>query len=283
LFKLPWTYQSQANVVFLASKNSSKIDGGNPYLAFNSTLNQTADVIRYEVNALGTSQALAARGYSSSYIVIDAQDTAGPILLITVTGNNKTSVEHTLYGVTQQVSTDLSQQQAGIGSDNMIRAQVINSTPLATRLTSKKSRPLSIVFGLGIALTIGIPLIIDAILLRRRGNVDWRADHWTPNGQKDNWLTEKWAEAGKFAEVGAGKYADAAPDVTMPIRVGRDIAHLSNDQGQGSPDAGNLSEPQGDSSGSELLQLPADIKSCIELVNRWSGRGVFEINNCPSR
>src|SRR5271165_1899717 len=46
---LPSTYQAKANVILLPSATLAKTAGGNPYLAFDSTLNEAADVIRYEV------------------------------------------------------------------------------------------------------------------------------------------------------------------------------------------------------------------------------------------
>ena len=185
LVKLPWTYQAESSVVLLASQNEAHAYGGNPYLAFNSTLNQTGDVIRYEVTDQRTALALAASGYPASYTVVDAADTSGPILLITVTGSNKVVVEHTLSGVTQQVATLLAQQQTGISSYNRIHEQVLTFTPQASRLTSKKSRPLSVVFGLGIVVTIAVPLIVDGALLRRkhgRQEDDWMSDEWTDAG-----------------------------------------------------------------------------------------------------
>ena len=166
--KLPWTYQSQSSVVFLSSKLTSKAYGGNPYLAFNSTLNQTADVVRYETSDVRTVNSLAARGYTSTYLILDALDTAGPVLVVTVTGSNKAGVEHTLSGVTRQIDTNLNALQAGITSVNKIRDVVITFTPNAVRLTSKKARPLTIVLGAGLVLTVAIPVVIDAMLLRRR-------------------------------------------------------------------------------------------------------------------
>ena len=66
--KLPTTYQATSSVVFLAPKSQAKAYGGNTYLAFNSTLNQTADVVRYETNDVRTANALAARGYTNREI-----------------------------------------------------------------------------------------------------------------------------------------------------------------------------------------------------------------------
>ena len=216
LFKLPWTYQAQSNVVFLASSNISKPYGGNPYMAFNSTLNQTADVVRYEVSDLRTAMALAARGYTSSYTIIDAVDTSGPILLITATGSNKASVEHTLNGVTQQIDIDLRQQQAGISSVNTIHDMVITFSPEAHRLTSKKSRPLSVVFGIGIALTIGIPMLVDAIMLRRRRD---KGEGWAEDIRT---RTSPSVLAGARLRTGSGHSDSSGPAVSgAALRSGR--------------------------------------------------------------
>lgn len=198
LVKLPWTYQGQSSVVFLASQDSSKPFGGNPYLAFSAALNETADVIRYEVSDQRTAQALAANGYSASYTIADAVDTAGPILLVTVTGGNKATVEHTLSGVTNEIATMLGQQQSGIDPYNQIHEQVLTFTTQASRLTSKKSRPLSVVFGIGLVLTIAVPAIIDAAVMRRkrgRQETDWMSDEWTD---------AKWDPAGQPQAVSYG-------------------------------------------------------------------------------
>jgi hypothetical protein len=169
LVKLPWTYQSTGNVVFLVSKNSAKTFGGNPYLGFNAALNQTADVVRYEVMDVNTANHLASQGYSSSYLITDAIDTAGPVLLVTVTGHDKTGVEHTLYGVLNEISVKLSSVQLGLAPDNKIRDLVLSTTPQAKKLVSKKARPLLEVVGLGFIFTVAIPLVVDAVRTRRSG------------------------------------------------------------------------------------------------------------------
>lgn len=168
-FKLPSTFQAQSSVVFLISKNQLKSFGGNPYLAFSSTLNQTADVVRYETMDVSTVSSLAAEGYTSTYLISDAIDTSGPVLIITVTGHSKSEVERTLYGVTRAIGTNLDKIQANLPSASKIRVIQITFQPTPIALTSKKMRPLFVVVGLGLVLTIGIPLIVDAMLVRRRG------------------------------------------------------------------------------------------------------------------
>lgn len=166
--RLPSTYQAQSSVVLLAPVNAAKAAGGNPFLAFNATLNQTADVVRYETMDVRTANALTASGYPSTYQIIDAIDTSGPVLTVTVTGHNQADTEHTLYGVTAMLSTKLASLQTGQSSANTIRDLTISFTPKATSVSGKKVRSLSIVVGVGLVLTLGITMIVDATLIRRR-------------------------------------------------------------------------------------------------------------------
>jgi len=166
--KLPHTYISTSTVVLLASQNASKANGGNPFLSFNSSLPLTADVIRRELLDPRTALDLATKGYTAGYLVTDAPDTTGPVLLITVTGHDKAAVEHTLYGVTAEIGTKLLDLQANITPRNQIRVVTLSVTPQAKLSISKLARPLVVILGFGLLLTFAIPLIVDAQISRRR-------------------------------------------------------------------------------------------------------------------
>jgi hypothetical protein len=168
LVKLPWTYQARSSVVLLIPTQEAKTVYGNPYLGFSPTLNETADVVRYEVMDIRIVNLLAARGYTGTYLVVDAIDTSGPVLTVTVTSKDKAVAEHTLYGVTSEISTKLNELQVGLTSARKIRVLVITFTPQATRLSSKKARPLIVVAAVGLILTAGISVTVDVVLLRRR-------------------------------------------------------------------------------------------------------------------
>lgn len=166
--KLPWTYQSQGMIALLASQSASKQSGGNPYLAFSQSLTDTADLVRREVMDPNTALALSARGQSATYLVTAASDTSGPVLLVTVTGTNKNTVENTLHGAMDEVNTKLVNLQAGISSYNRITSLVVYTTPKATLSVSKKARPLVVVLAAGLALTFAIPQLVDAQAIGRR-------------------------------------------------------------------------------------------------------------------
>ena len=169
LVKLPWTYESTGDVVFLPSKNLAKAYGDNPYLAFSSTIREMADVIRYEATDMDAAQSLVTAGYAQPYTITDAVDTSAPILLITVTGSNAGAFEHTLTGVVNEISALLASRQSSIMPVNQIHDNVIASTPQAIRVTSKKARPLLVVLAVGLLFTVAIPVLVDAITERGRG------------------------------------------------------------------------------------------------------------------
>ncbi len=227
--KLPTTYQSQSMVVLLASQSASKQSGGNPYLAFSNSLTDTADIVRREVMDPSTALALAARGYSATYLVTAASDTSGPVLLVTVTGSNKNTVENTLYGVTAELNTRVVGLQAGISPYNRITSLVVSTTPKATASLSKKARPVVVVLAVGLVLTFAIPQIVDARAIRRRAQrapgghakpgypADDGADGVRPYA--DSPVASR-ADAGVDAGMGATRTAaryDPDPDDQAPV------------------------------------------------------------------
>lgn len=233
LIKLSWTYQSTGSVVFLISKNSAKNFGGNPYLGFNTALNQTADVVRYEVMDIETANYLAAQGYPGSYLITDAIDTAGPVLQVQVTGHNKVAVGHTLYGVLNEISVKLNTLQAGVAPDNKIRELVIATSPKATVLVSKKARPLLEVLGIGFILIIGVPSIVDAVRTRRSpqrgarresasqsepGRVPAQSGHGSDRPARSGYSSDRSARSGYSSERPDGSDYGAERKLPTPAR-----------------------------------------------------------------
>lgn len=169
LFILPWTYSAEANVLVLPSSALAKPFGGNPYLAFNDTVGETANVLMYQITDARTALALQAAGYTSSYTAVAAPGASAPVLLITVTGNSKSSVESTLHGVTGEMSTLLKSEQADISPQNQLTTKIITYSPEPSRLTTKMLRPLLVIFGIGIVLTLAVPTAVDALAGRKKG------------------------------------------------------------------------------------------------------------------
>lgn len=166
--KLPWTYQAVGTTVLLNSRNASAASLGNPLLAFDPSLANAAEVLSLALMSPPTAQALQARGYPAGYQVAVSSLTGGPILQITVTGHNKTSVENTLHGVMNEVGPQLLDLQSGVASRNLITALPLSESAQPSRSISKKAKPLVAVLGLGLVLTFAIPQIVDGLATRRR-------------------------------------------------------------------------------------------------------------------
>jgi hypothetical protein len=168
--KLPRTYIASSSVVLLASPSLSKPNGSNPYLSFDGSLNSAGDVVRYEVMSPLTAQALAAEGFSASYVVADALDTPGPVLVVTVTGHNKALVNRTLAGVTADLNTKLKMIQTGVSNANRI-TMITLSYGSAKLSKSKLARPIVVILGLGLIVAFAVPLLVDARARERRDRV----------------------------------------------------------------------------------------------------------------
>jgi capsular polysaccharide biosynthesis protein len=165
--KLPWTYQAVGTTVLINSKNASATSDNNPLLAFNSSLASAAEVVSLAVMSPHTAQALQAGGYIAGYQVAVTSVTGGPILQITVTGKNKYAVEHTLSGVMNEISAQLSDLQGGITPRNKITVLPL-SEGKPSHSISKKAKPLVVVLALGLVLTFAVPQIVDGLVVRRR-------------------------------------------------------------------------------------------------------------------
>ncbi len=167
--KLPRTYDSTSQVALLASKTDSKmLYDGNPYLAFDDSLNVAADVVGRRMMDPRVVSTLAAEGYTGSYEVEDAPNSPGPVLIITVTDKNPTEAESTVRGVTDAVATQLSSLQSGVSQQDRITDMVLSISVNPTLSLSKMARPLAAVLVLGLVLVISIPLIVEGMSVRRR-------------------------------------------------------------------------------------------------------------------
>ncbi len=164
----PGPYTAESQVALLPSRHISGPAGGNPYLSFDDSDTLTADLLRREMTAPAAGARLAAAGYSSAYQVADDPTTAGPVLDITVTGNSKAMVEHTLQGVTAAASTTLAGMQSGLSPSEQITSIVVSLAPEAKLSAGKKARTLIVVLAVGLILAIAIPQVFDAAASRRR-------------------------------------------------------------------------------------------------------------------
>lgn len=169
--KMPRYYQSTSSVVLLASHAASRANGGNPFLSFGPSLTLTADAVSRELMAPATVNQLAGRGFSASYVVAlpaYTTSTTGSVLLVTVKGPDAAGVQRTLLAVTAQIGSQLAQLQHGVPTNGQVRAATLSFTPQAALSISQTARPLIVVGALLLAICLGIPIVVDGLVTRRR-------------------------------------------------------------------------------------------------------------------
>jgi hypothetical protein len=167
----PATYQSQASMVLLPSRSASRLTGGNPYLGFTPSLSLTADVISRALMGPATAAQLASRGFTDPYTVAQPTYTTtatGSVLIITVTGTSPDGVERTMRGVISQVSIALAQMQGKVHRRSRITVTTLASSPEASLEASTTARPMVMTLVLALIAALGLPVIIDGALSRRK-------------------------------------------------------------------------------------------------------------------
>jgi hypothetical protein len=165
---VPWTSRGEASVVFLSSRLVSKQSGGNPYLVFAASLTVTAEVVGRRLMDDETVQAMRRQGYTASYVVEIAPDSAGPVLSITVTSTDPKATEATLTALEAAVNSQLDTLQNGIPPDARVTAKVVSSTTRPLRVSRPKIQLLGEILIAGLALSAGLLLLLQALADRRR-------------------------------------------------------------------------------------------------------------------
>lgn len=165
---LPWTYQSEAGVVFLSSRVVSKSAGGNPYLVFASSLTVSAEVVGRRMMDDQAVQSMRRQGHTAAYTVGVAPDSAGPVLSITVTGTDPTVTQETMKALVTAVGAQLDSLQANLKPDARITTAIVSSTDSPHRVRKPKIQLLGELTLGGLALAAAILLLVQAIADRRK-------------------------------------------------------------------------------------------------------------------
>jgi hypothetical protein len=135
--KIPGPYQSQSQVVFLASQQVSKPNGNNPYLSFEGTLDTTADIVRREVMDPRVAATLADRGFKDTYDV--ENDPLGVGGCPDIHGPHRAGVMATRRAVTADVQAN-TLQLVQPSFPNPDTSMVVTNTP-SPLLVRQKARP----------------------------------------------------------------------------------------------------------------------------------------------
>jgi hypothetical protein len=174
---IPKQYQSTGMVSLLASQQSTKgtteVPGtGNPFLSFDSSLNDTADFLVRNVEAGPAAQQLAAQDVTDYSVALAASQ--GPFIELTTDGKTPAAARSamtTLIAFTGQQLQALQQQQ-GVPPQDMITSAVIVPPGAAVAQNKKRIQDTLGAAAAGLALALLVTMALDSLGRagrRRRG------------------------------------------------------------------------------------------------------------------
>lgn len=172
---IPTKYQSTSSLSLLASQSAtagtSTIPGTrNPFLNYNSSLNDTADFLVRRMGSADAGNDLRTRGVTESFSVVLAAAAQGPFITLTVTGPDREHVLTSMNTLTQYTVDQLQavQVQASVRPEDMIRSMVIVPPgPPAKQTKTKTQDVLLTAFG-GLVIAFLATFMVESILVSRR-------------------------------------------------------------------------------------------------------------------
>ncbi len=169
---LQWVYKASITEALLNSKQSSKVlGGGNPYLSFNASMVQTANLLSVKLTSTETSSLLHQEGYLASYdaqVLSDGTSSEEPFIQISVSGGNKDNVARTVQGVSDNLSHLLQQLQSDVPLQSRLSLQTISAQSDPTRSSGSKVKSAVGLLGVGLVLTFLIPQAVEGASSRRQ-------------------------------------------------------------------------------------------------------------------
>lgn len=170
---IPRQYQSAGMVSLLASqqsiKGTSTLPGtGNPFLSFDSSLNDTADFLVRRLASTDAAQQLAAEGVGAYTAVLAASQ--GPFIDLTANGTTPQAAKTAMAALIAYTSAQLQllQQQQGVPAQSMITSAVIvpGSPPVAQN--KRRTQDTLGAGAAGLALAFLVTFAADSFTARRR-------------------------------------------------------------------------------------------------------------------
>ncbi|HTJ67739.1 MAG TPA: hypothetical protein VL551_09445 [Actinospica sp.] len=169
---IPRQYQTTGMVSLLASRQSIKgtstVPGtGNPFLSFDSSLNDTADFLVRRLDSTDAAQQLAGAGVADYTVALAASQ--GPFIDLTADGSTPAAASAAMRTLISYASAQLQvlQQEQGVPAQDMITATVIvPGSPPSAQNKRRTQDALGAGAG-GLALAVLITFGADSIARRR--------------------------------------------------------------------------------------------------------------------
>ncbi|MFG2868396.1 chain length determinant protein [Streptomyces sp. NPDC048338] len=163
---VPTQYESQSTVALLNSKRGTAADG-NPYLVMVPALTGMADSLARNLNSDASVAELRERGVTAKYEAKIADNAQGPLLWLTVTGEDQDGVlaaNHTLMKYSAEKLEELQATQS-VPADSMIRMTTIVPPQKPQAQLKSKIQYLVMAGAAGLVLSLAASFFVEA---RRR-------------------------------------------------------------------------------------------------------------------
>ncbi|MFF2569942.1 chain length determinant protein [Streptomyces sp. NPDC058084] len=217
---VPVSYESQSTVAMLNSRKGAEADG-NPFLSMEPSLTGMADSLARNVNSDVSAAELKSQGLTEKYEAKIADNAQGPLLWLTVTGEDPDAVlqgNKTLMAFTAQRLKDLQADQK-VSPDSMIRITTIVPPQDPEAKLKSKVQYLVMAAGLGIVLSLVATFFAEA---RSRGRSP-RKHRQDPDTERTEPAPEPVpTPAPAPAAAGPGRPADLAGHLTDGLLTGTD-------------------------------------------------------------
>lgn len=161
---VPVTYQSQSTVVLLNSQKATRAYDGNPFLSTQTSLTGMADSLARNLNSDASIRALKSRGATGTFEAKLADNAQGPLMWLTVTGTDESSVLASDRILTAYAKERLEafQEQQSVDENAMIRMMTIVASQNPVAQTKTRLEYMIMAGGAGFVLSMVATFYVEA-------------------------------------------------------------------------------------------------------------------------
>ena len=216
---VPVTYQSQSTVVLLNSQKATRAYDGNPFLSTQTSLTGMADSLARNLNSDASIRALKSRGATGTFEAKLADNAQGPLMWLTVTGTDESSVLASDRILTAYAKERLEafQEQQSVDENAMIRMMTIVASQNPVAQTKTRLEYMIMAGGAGFVISMIATFYVEA-RKRSRGPEREPGSDPEPEPDPDPELAEEPAEPEEEITFPRPKTEESVVEQTLAIR-----------------------------------------------------------------
>jgi hypothetical protein len=216
---VPVTYQSQSTVVLLNSQKATRAYDGNPFLSTQTSLTGMADSLARNLNSDASIRALKSRGATGTFEAKLADNAQGPLMWLTVTGTDESSVLASDRILTAYAKERLEafQEQQSVDENAMIRMMTIVASQNPVAQTKTRLEYMIMAGGAGFVLSMVATFYVEA-RKRSRGPEQEPESEPEPDPDPEAELEEQPAEPEEETAFPRPKTEESVVEKTLAIR-----------------------------------------------------------------